>query len=53
MTYNAEAVIPIEIKLLSPIVTCFEQGSNDEGLADNLDMLEERREMVSIQLADY
>lgn len=53
LTCGIEAVIPIEISLLSPRVACFEQGSNKEGLISSLDMLEERREMVSVRLADY
>lgn len=53
MTNDAKAVIPIEINLLIPRVTYFEQGSNDKGLVGGLEMLEGRREMVSIQLADY
>jgi len=53
MTYGTEVVIPIEINLLSPRVTYFEQGSNSEGLAGSLDMLEERREMVFVRLANY
>ena len=31
----------------------FEQGSNNERLIGSLDMLEERREMVLVWLADY
>lgn len=53
MTYGTEAVIPVEISLLSPKVACFEQGSNNEGLVGSLDMLEEQREMESVWLADY
>ena len=34
-------------------MTCFEQGSNNEGLIGSLDMLEERREMVFVWLANY
>lgn len=52
ITYGIEAVIPIEISLLSPRVACFEQGRNDKGLIGSLDMLEERRDIISIWLAD-
>lgn len=53
MTYGTEAVIPIEISLLSPKMAYFEQGHNDEGLIGSLDVLEERRDMVSIRLSNY
>lgn len=53
VTYGTEAVIPIEIRLSSPRVACFMQGHNNEGLVGSLDALEERRDMVSIQLASY
>lgn len=53
MAYGTEAVIPIEINLLSSRVTCFTQGHNDECMVSSLDALEERRDMVSMRLANY
>lgn len=53
MTYSTEAVISIKVVLSSMRVTNFTQSNNDEGMIGNLDALEERREMVSIWLADY
>ena len=53
MTYGKEAVIPIEISSLSSWVAGFTQSHNDECIIRNLDTLEERRDMVSVRLADY
>ena len=53
MTYDTEAVIPIEISLLSLRMSCFTQGHNDECMVSNLDALEERRDMVTLQLVNY
>ena len=53
MTYDTEAVIPNEISLLSLRMSCFTQGHNDECMVSNLDALEERRDMVTLQLVDY
>lgn len=41
MTYGTEAVILIEISLLSSRVACFAQGHNNESIIGNLDALEE------------
>ena len=53
MTYGAEVVIPVEISMTSMRVVGFSSGSNDAQVSKNLDFLEERRDMVSVQLADY
>lgn len=53
MTYGTKAIIPIEINLSSMRVTDFMRSNNDEYLIRNLDALEERREMVSVWMADY
>ena len=53
MTYEAKAVIPIEINLSSIRVANFSRSNNDAQIVRNLDFLEERRDMVSIQLTDY
>ncbi|GJZ14225.1 reverse transcriptase domain-containing protein [Tanacetum coccineum] len=48
LTYDTEAVIPVEIGM--PSLRCAEvnQAENDEGLLLNLDMLEERRERSAV-----
>ena len=53
ITYDTKVVIHVEISLLSSRVAKFTQSHNDECMLGNLDALEERRDMVSIQLADY
>ena len=53
MTYGAEAVIPLEAKLLTLRTSSFTPSSNDELLGKSLDLIEERREKVVIQLAHY
>ena len=41
MTYDAEAVIPVEVSLSSSRVERFTQGHNDECMVGKLDALEE------------
>lgn len=53
MTYGIEAVIPVKISLSSSKVANFAQGHNDEDMVSSLNALEERRDMVSIQLSSY
>lgn len=53
MTYGAEAVILVEISLSSMRVANFSLSSNDVQMAKKLDLLEERRDMASIRLANY
>jgi len=53
MTYGAKAIIPIEVVSSSMRVADFAQSINDEHMVENLDALEERRERVAGQLADY
>ena len=53
MTYGAEVVIPVEISMTSMRVVGFSPGSNDAQVSENLDFLEERRDMVFVWLADY
>lgn len=48
MTYGTEAVIPVEISLLSMRVVDFIRSNNDKYLIGNLDALEEQREMVTV-----
>ena len=50
--YGIEAVIPSEIGLSSMRVLDFSPKENNDKLAKDLDLLEERREMALIRLAD-
>ena len=53
MTYGVGAIIPIEISLSSKTVADFSRSNNDVRMVKNLDSLEERRDMMSVRLADY
>ncbi|XP_075636652.1 uncharacterized protein LOC142608879 [Castanea sativa] len=53
MTYGAEAVIPFETGFLTLRTSSFTPDNNDELLGRSLDLVEERRENVMIQLAYY
>lgn len=53
MTYGAEAVVLVEVNLLSSKITSFEQEQNGEHMVESLDALEECRSMVAVQLSDY
>ena len=53
VTYGAEAVIPIEVGLSRMKVSDVSPWNNDACVAEQLDLLEERREMALIRLVDY
>ena len=54
MTYGiTEAVIPIEIGLPSMRTTSFYLNKNELLMAEQLDLVEENREILSIRLANY
>lgn len=53
MTYGTKMVIPVEVSLSSLRVVGFIQSHNDQCMVKNLDALEERRDMVSVRLANY
>ena len=53
MTYGAEAVIPLENGFPTMRTSTFTSDGNDELLKKNLDLVEERRENVMVQLAYY
>ena len=53
MSYGAEAVIPIETGFPTLRTQSFNSSNNDELLERNLDLIEERRESVMVQLAYY
>ncbi|KAK1433245.1 hypothetical protein QVD17_10154 [Tagetes erecta] len=51
LTYGTEAVIPVEIGM--PTQRMLSEKDNDRILKENLDLLEERREIVAIREAKY
>ena len=53
LTYGTEAVIPSEISVETERIMSFEASENEEKLRENLDLLEERREIASIREAVY
>ena len=53
MTYGAEAVIPLETGFPTLRTSTFSADSNDGMLEKSLDLIEERRENVMVQLAYY
>ena len=53
MTYGAEAVIPLETGFPTIRTSSFNPKDNDEQLARNLDLIEEKRENAMVQLAYY
>ena len=53
MTYGAEAVIPLETGFPTLKTSSFSPSSNDKLLERSLDLIEERRESVMVQLAYY
>ena len=53
MTYGAEAVIPLEFGFPTTRTSSFSPKDNDEQLARNLDLIEEKRENAKVQLAHY
>ena len=53
MTYEAEAVIPLEAKFPTLKTSSFTPSSNDGLLGKSLDLIDERREKAVIQLAYY
>ena len=53
MTYEAEAVIPLESGFLTMRTNSFNPKDNDEQLARGLDLIEEKRENAMVQLDHY
>ena len=53
MTYGAEAVIPLETGFPMTRTSSFKPKDNDEQLTRSLDLIEEKRENVMVQLAHY
>ena len=53
MTYGTEAVIPLETGFPTLKTSLFNPSDNDEHLTRNLDLIEEKRENVMVQLTQY
>ena len=53
MTYRAKAVNPLESGFSTTRTSSFSPKDNDEQLARNLDLIEEKRENAMVQLAHY
>ena len=53
LTYEAEAIILVEVNLCSAQLAGFIPTENDELMVKHLDQLEECRELATIQLAEY
>ncbi|XP_071708336.1 uncharacterized protein [Rutidosis leptorrhynchoides] len=51
LVYGSEAVIPAEINVLTMRIASFDESSNSEELRENLNLVEERREMAAIKEA--
>jgi len=53
MTYGVEAVVPLEMGFPTLRTSSFTPNNNDRLLEKSLDLIEERRENVMVQLAYY
>ena len=53
MTYGVEAVIPLETGFPTSRTSSFNPSDNDEQLIKSLDLIEEKRENATVQLAYY
>ncbi|GKC86331.1 reverse transcriptase domain-containing protein, partial [Tanacetum coccineum] len=53
LVYGSEAVIPIEISMETKRVQDFDPKENEKRRREDLDILEERREIASIKEAHY
>ena len=53
ITYGAEVVIPLESGFSTIRTSSFNPKDNDEQLARNLDLIEEKRQNAMVQLAYY
>lgn len=53
MAYGSKMVIPLEIGLLTMRTDQFDNNRNEQLLSANLDLIEERREIVTVKLAHY
>ena len=53
LTYGREAVIPAEVNMCSTQIDGFNPVHNEQMMVEQLDSLEQYREVATIQLAEY
>ena len=53
LTYGAEAVLPVEVGLLTRRMSAYDKESNDLTRQAELDLLDEKRESALIRMAAY
>ena len=53
LTYDVEAVIPLEVNIPTTQTTDFNLETNEDNLRKDLDLLEERRDLATTRLASY
>lgn len=53
MFYGTETVIPLEVDPPIMRTNSFSPGGNDQMLAEQLDLIEENKDIASIRLANY
>ena len=53
LVYGTDALIPVEVDLVSHRVRAFNKEGNSDCLKENLDLLDELRERAAVQLAAY
>jgi hypothetical protein len=53
LAYWVEAVIPLEVGMLTTRTTDFVVETNEDNLRKDLDLLEERRDLAVVRLASY
>ena len=53
LAFGTEAVIPIELKLLSERVVAFNEQRNPQDLKANFDLLKEKRKTAQVRMVAY
>lgn len=53
LTFDTEAIIPVEIGLPSPRTLAFKERDNDNKLRTKLDLLEEKRVNAALKIVAY
>ncbi len=53
LAYWVEAVIPLEVEMLTTRTTDFVVETNEDNLRKDLDLLEERQDLAVVRLASY
>ena len=53
MVYGAEAVLPSEVRYEAPRVVAYTEARSNAGMEDNMDLLDEARDIVTARSAVY